>query len=170
MSKKEDFTDPSNLMDVCINYIGDWNVKSSFVLEGRSGAGKSQFLIQLMRQLNHLYRTGQIVFIKVYYFRLREYSESYLQSNNIMKPLEAVIRESLQSIEIKSTKLLFLLDGYDEYNNKMIKIDKDLIPTDEFPNTKIILTVREKYATPADYSRVFGNEKGYSIHFICPFN
>lgn len=146
-------------MELCLNYIRDWSVRSAFVLEGRSGAGKSQFLIQLMRQLNTLYKKKEeFKFIKVFYFRLREFSEGYLELNKNQKSIEIQIKEQLKSA--KNCKLLFLFDGYDEFNNKSVIIDRKIVSAEDFPDAKIILTSREKYASTSDYNRVFENS-GY---------
>ena len=70
----------------------------------------------------------------------------------------------------QNAKILFVLDGYDEYNDKHSKIVPDIIPLATYPNTKVIMTTRENYADYKDYTHCFGINTRYQINYICPFN
>jgi len=90
VSDKEDYSDPKVLIDDCIQFIQDSEEKrpQAYVLEGKSGGGKSQFLLYLIRELNKLFRENKIDEIKIIFVRLREYSEGNLQqtqSNSSLK-------------------------------------------------------------------------------------
>ena len=66
------------------------------------------------------------------------------------------MKEQLEQIVNKNQKILVLLDGYDEYNNKGIKIFNEIIDLNEYKNVKVIMTVREKYAERSNYRYCFG--------------
>ena len=106
----------------------------------------------------------------VFYLKLREHSEGYVQEHEFSRfRLPDKIAECLSTISNPWTNILFVLDGYDELNDKTISILPDLIPPETYPNTKIIMTTRENYATTKDYDVCFG-AKTYSLNYICPFN
>ena len=67
--------------------------------------------------------------MKVLYLRLREYSAGYIQSNEGDKrTLKPYIRDWMSEIKDKQKeKILLLLDGYDELNDKTIRIFDDII-------------------------------------------
>ena len=58
VSKNQNYSLPRKLIDDCIEFINDLDEKraNAYVLEGKSGGGKSQFLIYLMKNLNSLYK------------------------------------------------------------------------------------------------------------------
>ena len=70
----------------------------------------------------------------------------------------------------QNARILFVLDGYDEYNNKLTKIVPDIIPFATYPNTKVIMTTRENYADYKDYTHCFGINTRYQLNYICPFS
>ena len=61
------------------------------------------------------------------------------------------------------------MDGYDEYNDKTIRIVPDLINHNDYPKCKIIMTCRENYANLTDYSVCFDGINKFELNYICPF-
>ena len=65
----------------------------------------------------------------VIYLRLREHSEGFVQTNLLTaSSLSEKIDSELQNISDKSAKILLILDGFDEYNDKTLRIFPDTIP------------------------------------------
>ena len=176
MSKSPDYSSPTRLMDRCLKFIFDKSTNNNsshpaFVLEGKSGGGKSLFLLELLRKLNLFYKNKKIDFMRVYYIKLREYSEGYLAAKQYQQQtLSEYVYDLLDQIKDKKTeKTLFVLDGYDEYNDKNLQITQNLIPLSKYPNTKIVMTCRENYATQHDYQTCFGANQ-FELNYICPFD
>ena len=50
VSASEEYSNPKLLIDDCLQFIRDWTKqrKTAYVLEGKSGGGKSQFLLYLI--------------------------------------------------------------------------------------------------------------------------
>jgi len=85
-SNKSDFSNPTSLLNKCVSFIKrDTSDPSQqppvLVIEGRSGSGKSLFLIELLRHINRLYQEQTLPFMHVYFLKLREHSEGYVQAN-----------------------------------------------------------------------------------------
>ena len=98
-SHKPDYSEPTPLLQTCMQFINAEknnnqsnnntpNLTNSnntdshvLVLEGKSGGGKSLFILELLRHLNKLYQQDKIEFMHVVYLQLREHSEGYVQAN-----------------------------------------------------------------------------------------
>jgi len=72
--------------------------------------------------------------------------------------LKVYVQNQLKDVDKHSQRILILLDGYDEYNNKENKIFDDVISLAEYRNVKVIMTSREKYADNTDYRHCFGEQ------------
>ena len=59
-SRKSHYSEPTKLLDFTLQFIkSKQNSKQNvLILEGKSGAGKSLFLLEMLRQLNRLYNNG----------------------------------------------------------------------------------------------------------------
>ncbi len=78
---------------------------------------------------------------------------------------DQIIEETTENKE-KELLLLFL-DGYDEFNNKNIRISQ--IVNDRFKQyklVKLLITIRPHYANRIELNDVFANP---SMIYICPF-
>ena len=81
-SVKDDYSNPKRLLERCVQFIKqDDKNKHSLIIEGRSGGGKSLFLIEFLRHLNTLYANSEIGFMHVFYIKLREHSPGYVEAN-----------------------------------------------------------------------------------------
>ena len=95
--------------------------------------------------------------MQVIYLKLREHSEGYVMERESLRyRLPDKITDCLCKISNQLQNILLVLDGYDEFNDKTIKLVPDLISPEIYPNLKIIMTTRENYATSADYDVCFG--------------
>lgn len=66
-SSKSDYSEPQGLLTKCVQFVVDQNSHPNchaFVLEGRSGSGKSLFLIEFLRELNSMYEKNAIQNLK----------------------------------------------------------------------------------------------------------
>ena len=53
-STQKDYTQQADLLETCVKFINDWRAETppALVLEGKSGGGKSLFLIEFLRHIN----------------------------------------------------------------------------------------------------------------------
>jgi hypothetical protein len=68
---------------------------------------------------------------------------------------------------LKDRPILLFLDGFDELNNKEIKIDKALKKSIFGYKLTILVTSKPHYALYSDFLKCFGV---HEVINICPFN
>ncbi|KAJ8049869.1 NLR family CARD domain-containing protein 4 [Holothuria leucospilota] len=144
-------------LETYINILSDEQVKSTRrILEGEPGYGKSTLLLQLAYDWcnkipsSHLEKTDVLILLRLR--QLRGVISVYKAIKQFLLPKDSTLTESdIEDILRKSSSIVILLDGYDEYPDQDTNSDViNIIKRNMFQQVDVIVTTRSAYL-PKEY-------------------